>query len=891
MLSKTSRRPHVGAAARLCLAALVTTAAFLAPSSPLAATPASASTDVVIAFDTTGSMSDALDEAKQQVQSVIAEVDRRFGDVQFAVAGVSDYGDLYGDPGDVPWTLEQPLTADQGKIQAAIDGLYADGGGDNPEAYGRALQQADLDPAIGFRPGSQRLVVLVADSTPHDDDLNAGIAPADQIITSPYDTGVDPGADELIGTGDDVDWQQQLATMKAHAIPLYFVLFKGDADLLPYWQTWAQSTGGAASTSADGSLGTTLVDVISAGAGGCSRAYERVGVLDVCADAIADRADGTKRATGAVRIAGGVDVGGGPVVIDPGAQTIASEGVVPLGVARTSGTVSLGQGSFTIQAAGTKDPISGRDRLAEMTLAGIDLGAVTIGRIGLAPGGKVYIDPADGGGLVIASKPLFDLLGQVPSGSLSVGLHASTPTAWQMLGGSAGWEIPIGRWGLKASLQYTGADDSWKLSGKGTFPGVIDRPAGDVSGIELSGTLTKGKVDAVGIKASVAPIQLGSTGFFFDTFSGEVSGIAVPPLKLKLGVTGGWGTPLPVIKKRPINLEKADVTIATDYSGSIKGTVGLVDRRLAGGDLDVSLKLDPFRASGKLNADVALLGTGFYARSAIDMTSKHYTATGGADFKVAGHTMEGGHAILSDEGAGASGKACGICPTVGVGIRWKDAFAFPPKPEWIGADIERYRTVKASSAAVGKRRTRKLTVAPGTAVLAVYATPSRGATADVELRGPDGRSVRLGHPGPLASVDRTDDGRLAFTILRPKAGRWRILTGPGAAVEAQRVPALGTVRHGSARPRGTKRKPLRKGTVVVRWKVSGRLPAGAKVALQGATATGRAGTTLATVTARRHVVRVPVKRLSAGANRLSLVVSVHGVPFARVAVPGVVYRR
>ncbi|MCW2986131.1 MAG: squalene cyclase, partial [Conexibacter sp.] len=694
---------------------------------------ASASTDVVIAFDTTGSMSGALTEAKTQVQSVITEVNRRFGDVQFAVAGVSDYGSSYGDAGDVPWTLEQPMTADQGKIQAAIDGLYAVGGGDSPEAYGRALQQADLDPAVGFRPGSQRLVVLVADSVPHDDDLNVGIAPLDQTTGSPYDTGVDPGADELFDTADDVDWQQQLATMKAHAIPLYFVLFKGATELLPYWQTWAQATGGAASTSADGSLGSTLVDVISAGAGGCSRAYERVGVLDVCADAIADRGDGTKRATGAVRIAGGVDAGAGPVVIDPAAQTIASEGVVPLGVARRAGLVALGKGAFTIQAAGTKDPISGRDRLAEMALVGADLSAVTIGGIGLAPGGKTYIDPADGGGLVIASKPLFDLLGQGPSGSLSVGLHASTPAPWQLLGGSAGWELPIGRWGVKASLQYTGAEDSWKVSGKGTFPGVIDRPAGDVSGIELSGTLTKGKIDAIGIKASVAGIPLGSTGFFFDSFSGEVSGMAVAPLKLKLGVTGGWGAKLPVIGKRPINLEKADVSVATDYSGSIKGTVGLVDRRLAGGDLDVSMTLDPFRASGRLNADVALLGTGFYARSAVDMTSKHYTATGGAEFKVAGHTMQGGHAILSDEGAGASGKACGICPTVGVGIRWKDAFSFPPTPEWIGADIERYRTVKASAAA-GKRRTRTVTVAPGTAVLAVYATPSRGATADVELR-------------------------------------------------------------------------------------------------------------------------------------------------------------
>jgi hypothetical protein len=300
--------------------------------------------------------------------------------------------------------------------------------------------------------------------------------------------------------------------------------------------------------------------------------------------------------------------------------------------------------------------------------------------------------------------------------------------------------------------------------------------------------------------------------------------------------------------------------------------------------------MEPFHATGRLNADVALLGTGFYARTAIDMTSKHYTATGGADFRVAGHSMQGATSIISDEGAGASGKACGICPIVGVGIRWRDAFTFPPTPEWIGADIERYRTVGASSAAA--RRTRSLTVAPGTAVLAIYATPRGRAAADVELRGPGGRRVALGHPGSLASVVRTDDGRVGFTILRPRAGRWKILTRRGTSVESQRVPAIGTVGHGSVRPRGTKRKPLRtKGTLTVGWKVLGRVPANAKVSVQASVKAKGGGVKLATASVGRHRVRVPFGRLPTGSNHLSLVLSVHGIPFRRVALAGVVYKR
>lgn len=867
--------------------ALLATLALATTGLGVAAPRAQAATDVVIAFDTTGSMGDAIDEAKAQVQDVVTEIDRRFGDVQFAVAGVRDYSDIYGDDGDQPWTLLQPMTADQGRIQAAIDGLDADGGGDDAEAYGSALRSADTDPRIGFRPGAQRLIVLVADSVPHDDDLDAGIDPSVQVVDPPFDTGIDPGSDQVVGTGDDVDWQGELAQLKADAIPMYFVLFKGDDEYLPYWQTWAQATGGSASTSADGALGGTLVDVISAGAGGCSREYERIGVLDICADAIADRGDGTRRATGNVRIAGGVSAGDGPVVLDPAAVTLASEGVVGLSVIRGPKTYSLGRGSFTISGNATKDDISGRDRLAPLTMTGNDLTGMLAGGVSVTPGGRIFIDPADGGGFVLDANPLFDLVGQLPTGNFAIGVHAGSSSAIQVLGGAAGFDVRIGKsWGAKASLEYNGAADTWKLEGGASFPGAF-------GGLAVDGVLKAGKIDELGVKASAGEtgIPLADTGFFFDSISGSVSGLAVPPIKVKVGVTGGWGTKIPGLSRRPLSLDKADVTVGTDLTGEIDGQVGLVDRRIAGGDLDVSMALSPFRASGKLDADVALLGTGFSVDGGIDMTSKHFTASGGAAFKVAGHTMQGANALISDAGAGASGKACGICPTVGAGIRWENAFKFPPQPEWIGADIERYRTVKASSAA-RHHHTTTIHVADGTAVLAVYATPKAGASAAaIELRGPGGRRLRLGHAGPLASVEQAPDGRVAFTVLSPRAGTWRVISDGRTALTSARVPALGTLAGGRATPRGTRRKPLKKGTVVIRWRVKGKLPGGAKVALQSAPATGRGGVTLARATAGRHLIRVSVKKLPAGTNRLSLVASVHGVPFQRVAVAGVVYKK
>lgn len=633
-------------------------------------------------------------------------------------------------------------------------------------------------------------------------------------------------------------------------------------------------------------------------------------MLDVCADRIVTQSDRTKRAVGNVRIAGGVDAGPGPVIINPAAQTLASDGPGSLGVVRGTTTTPVANGAFTISTGGVRDDISGRGGMAPVTIAGSSLGSLLIGGVGLAPGDKYYIDPADGGGLVFTARPLFELLGQGPRGPLAIGLHSEPRSAFQLLGGTAGWSAKVGPpkdpWGLNMTLQYTGVDDAWRGEGDFSFPKLLG------GGAKVSATLRSRKVDAVGvtIKAGQTGVPLGNSGFFFDSFAGEVSGLAVAPLKLALGVTGGWGAKIPRLGKRPLALEKARVSVGTDYSASVKGSIGLVDRRLAGGDLDVSAKLEPaFSASGRLNADVALLGTGYYVRGAVDLTSEHFTAAGGAELRVGGQLMRGASAIVSDEGSGATGTACLFggrgCQTVGVGIRWRNAFKFPPEPEYIGADVERYRTVSASaigarlkqrgvvgeSAAATPER-RSLRVAPRTTVLAVYGDPKGKTPADIELIAPGGRKLSLGHAGPRASVVRTDDDRVAFTVLHPRPGTWHIIQKAGATVRVQRVPPLGTIVAPSPTPRGTRKLPLKANRVVrLRWRISGDLPAKATVAVQRAATGGRGGVTIAEASARRRTLSIKASRLRKGINHLSLIINAEGVPFRRIAVPSTIYRR
>lgn len=247
----------------LVLAAL----AWIVGASPAQAQEAPTRADVMLLVDTTASMRERLPAVRTQLAPTMEDVRRRFGDARFGVAAVGDYPFLpYGMPGDRPWRLVQPLTADRAAVDAALAGLSARGGGDAPEAYGRALFEADRDAAIGWRPDARRAAVLLADDLPHDDDVNEGIPPAFRLPPDPRPTGIDPGPDNLPGTGDDIDWQRQLRTLGERGLPLLFAFYPGEPRYLPYWQQWAQPPAiGAALAATSGPLGPPLVALLTRG--------------------------------------------------------------------------------------------------------------------------------------------------------------------------------------------------------------------------------------------------------------------------------------------------------------------------------------------------------------------------------------------------------------------------------------------------------------------------------------------------------------------------------------------------------------------------------------------------------------------------------------------------
>lgn len=106
--------------------------------------------DIVLAFDTTASMSSALDAAKLQATAIVQDVQAQIPGARFAVVDFRDYGGTAFDSTatDYPYRLDQALTASAADVTTAIGNLTLGDGGDLPEAYNTVFYEAYSDPAL-----------------------------------------------------------------------------------------------------------------------------------------------------------------------------------------------------------------------------------------------------------------------------------------------------------------------------------------------------------------------------------------------------------------------------------------------------------------------------------------------------------------------------------------------------------------------------------------------------------------------------------------------------------------------------------------------------------------------------------------------------------------------
>jgi hypothetical protein len=241
--------------------------------------------DVMLLFDTTSSMYDVAKEAAAKTDEVISKLSAQVPGTEFGLAEVRDAGGnrFDGEPGDVPWRLDEPVGEATEAIVNDVKGFKISGGGDSPEAYSRALWETVNNPTVGWRQNASHIIVLIADSIPHDNNLNEGIPPEDWVEPSSWDTGIEsPEPYGVVGTTitpqTSLDWQTVLAEAGAAGFQLEVLAFAGEEGTLPYWENWASRTNGEAVLGEHGELAPRLLELLKRGAArACATVHGRIG--------------------------------------------------------------------------------------------------------------------------------------------------------------------------------------------------------------------------------------------------------------------------------------------------------------------------------------------------------------------------------------------------------------------------------------------------------------------------------------------------------------------------------------------------------------------------------------------------------------------------------------
>ena len=198
--------------------------------------------DIIIAIDTTASMSGAIAQAKAQASQLCTDVQNQIPGARFAVFDFRDVPDRPATQGVL--ILTPVFTSSCAAVQAAINTMSAGGGGDIPEAYNWVFNKAYTDPALDAsrNPDAVQFLVVLGDAPPHNSPAPA-VAPACG-NTPPADAGI---------TSDS-----EIAGLNANDITLLMISY---GPVLGCYQQLAGATGGTA-VSSGGDLSGEIISQI-----------------------------------------------------------------------------------------------------------------------------------------------------------------------------------------------------------------------------------------------------------------------------------------------------------------------------------------------------------------------------------------------------------------------------------------------------------------------------------------------------------------------------------------------------------------------------------------------------------------------------------------------------
>ena len=229
--------------------------------------------DVLLAIDSTGSMGQAITDAKADADTLVQQIQSEIPTAKFALADFKDYPQnpftgTFGEPTDYPWRVDQDFTINGTdstctdgeffvtKIACALNGIQPPGpddGGDIAESYNRAFYEAYSDTThLHWDDGAARFMVVLGDSLPHDAALNTFDPVCPNAPPTDPGSAFTVGNDQYSATNGALDTATVLGGLKTAHTNLSFVTynptFNFNGQVPACHLALAQYTGGSAVT-------------------------------------------------------------------------------------------------------------------------------------------------------------------------------------------------------------------------------------------------------------------------------------------------------------------------------------------------------------------------------------------------------------------------------------------------------------------------------------------------------------------------------------------------------------------------------------------------------------------------------------------------------------------
>jgi len=169
------------------------------------------SKDVMISFDTTGSMYPCLTQVRRDVSSLAS---RLFKDIPDLRIGIIAHGD-YCDEKSTYITKMLDLTDDKDKVIHFVNNVSATGGGDAPECYEFVLNQVRT---ASWTSDKSKVFIMIGDDVPH-------------------------AANEAQNF-KKLNWVNEVKLLKEAGIKVYSVQALGRTHATSFWQTVAEKSDG-----------------------------------------------------------------------------------------------------------------------------------------------------------------------------------------------------------------------------------------------------------------------------------------------------------------------------------------------------------------------------------------------------------------------------------------------------------------------------------------------------------------------------------------------------------------------------------------------------------------------------------------------------------------------